>query len=656
MKRAWTDIPWVAGAWAWVLLAPLAAQGAIVNIDFNGDRNVPGPNARPITYQGVGAAGGGGSWNGLAADSRLPDGSDDDNLTVGGTNLLDAAGVRTALSFVVSPMGGDSTALRTGQDTTNPLLPAALFSDYIFNNSAGNTAGESPFEIRGFGAAASVDLYFYRSSGGVTISGQTPATFTATGIFNSGNTIYFRNVPVSGGVVRGTFGSGTAVINGMTIVCDCAVVPAPIQILLQPTNTTVLEGDAVTFQVQVANLDLVTNQWQRNEVDLPGATNPAYTLARVSRTNDGERYRCLLRNALGSVTSSNAILTVIPDTTPPAITQVQNLGSNSIRVRFSEPVDPGTATNAANYGLTDGVTVQAAALGTDAQTVLLLTTELTYGVAYTLSVSHVLDRAWVPNPIPADSAFVFIATEYLSEFIGGAGLAGSLTTASNGFVLNAQGGDIGGIADQFLFGYRLCSGDFDIQVRVESFAGTDLWAKAGLMAREDLGTNSRFAAVLATPSLAGTLFMSRSLAGQVATATGIDPDQLPLHLAAPPTGRKRLQRLCRRGGRTLDPARLRHPVVAGCDLLWPGRCQPRCFPAGGNSFSRFDERNGGAGTGRDPAPGTAGALQPQNGPGHFRNHVSSQPARRRQGSRVPGAVQLALLVPGRERVPSLGRH
>ena len=69
----------------WLGLTPLAVGGAVVNIDFNGDRHVPGPNARPVTYQGQGAAGGGTYWNGLPADSRLPNGTDDDNLTVGGT-------------------------------------------------------------------------------------------------------------------------------------------------------------------------------------------------------------------------------------------------------------------------------------------------------------------------------------------------------------------------------------------------------------------------------------------------------------------------------------------------------------------------------------------------------------------------------------------
>ena len=525
--RAWASLRQTIGGWVCLLLFPLVVSGSVVNIDFNGDRNTPGPNARPVTYQGTGAAGGGVYWNGLAADSRLPNGNDNDNLTVGGTNLLDTSGARTALSFVVSPAGGDSTALRTGQDTQNPQLSAALFSDYVFNNSAGNAAGESPFEIRGFGHATSVDLYFYRSSGGVTITGQNPATFAGSGLFTSANTIYFRNVPVSGGVVRGSFGSGTAVINGMTIVCDCAVVATPISILAQPSNVTALEGAAVAFQIQVANLDPVTYQWQRNTLSLPGATNGTCALSRVSFTNNGDQYRCILNNTLGSVLSSNATLTVIPDTTPPTIQRVQNLGSNSVRVVFSEPVDPGTATNRANYGLTDGVAILSAALGADPQTVLLQTTELTYGVAYTLMISNVLDSAWVPNSIRPDSSFIFTASEYLSANIGGTDLAGSLIGESSGFVLSATNGDMGGTADQFFFAYRLYEGDFDVQIRIESFAATDLWAKAGLMVREDLGTNSRFAATLATPTLAGSFFLSRAVAGDTAVATGCSPINYP---------------------------------------------------------------------------------------------------------------------------------
>ena len=365
----WSSLKRAACWLAWIGVVPLAVNGSIINIDFNGDRNDPGPNSRPLTYQGQGPVGGGTYWNGLAADSRLPNGTDDDNLTVGGANLLDAAGAPTTLSFVVSPMGGDSTALRTGQNTTNPQLSPALFSDYIFNNSAGNTAGESPFEIGGLGGASTVDLYFYRSSGGVQIPGKSPTSFTASGLFNSGNTVYFKNVPVVGGVVRGTFGSGTAVIHGMTVVCACEIVPTPITFLDQPTNTTVLEGTSATFQVRVANLDPVTYQWQRNGVNLPGASQSTYTISRVSRTNDGEQFRCLVTNSLGSATTTNAVLKVTPDTTPPAIREAQNSGRALIQLLFSEPVDLATATNPTNYWLSPGGVILGVTLDNDSQTV-----------------------------------------------------------------------------------------------------------------------------------------------------------------------------------------------------------------------------------------------------------------------------------------------
>jgi hypothetical protein len=43
---------------------------AIVNIDFDGVRNVPGPDAPGPTYTGQGAGGGGPVWNGIIVDSR----------------------------------------------------------------------------------------------------------------------------------------------------------------------------------------------------------------------------------------------------------------------------------------------------------------------------------------------------------------------------------------------------------------------------------------------------------------------------------------------------------------------------------------------------------------------------------------------------------
>jgi len=56
----------------------------------------------------------------------------------------------------------------------------------------------------------------------------------------------------------------------------------------------------------------------------------------------------------------------------------------------------------------------------------------------------------------------------------------------------AAGNDIGGSADQFNFEYQACTGDFDVSVRMAGLSPSDVWAKAGLMARETLDAGSRF--------------------------------------------------------------------------------------------------------------------------------------------------------------------
>ncbi len=167
----------------------LEASAAVVNIDFQGVRNVPGPDVPGPVYSGPSAAGVGTSWNGLSADSRLPDGSDDDNLNVSGANLVDDAGISTGVGFAVGPVGGDVCCAAPVAD---PLDPLALFNDYIFNNSAGNSAGQSPFTITGLGGNATVDLYFYKPSGSVTIEGVELAEFIGELPFTPANTFFSR--------------------------------------------------------------------------------------------------------------------------------------------------------------------------------------------------------------------------------------------------------------------------------------------------------------------------------------------------------------------------------------------------------------------------------------------------------------------------------
>ena len=303
--------------------------------------------------------------------------------------------------------------------------------------------------------------------------------------------------------------------------------PEPIVITLQPVSLSVNEGALATFRVATANLDLVSYQWQRDQRNLPGATNEFYEFANVGVSDDGAVFRCVLTNVVSTNISSDAVLKALPDTVAPTVVGALNAGATSLTVFFSEPVEAASATNVGNYALTPGATIARAVLAPDRRSVLLATSALSFGASYALSVSNVRDVAAAANRIADNSTLVFTPLDYLPQDIGNPPQPAVVSAGDGGYNISASGRDIGGTADQCHLSFQLRAGDFDIRVRVASLDFSDLWAKAGLMARESLGANSRFVSVLATPSVAGTFFLSRTTTGGEAAPTGSFPVNYP---------------------------------------------------------------------------------------------------------------------------------
>ena len=92
--------------------------------------------------------------------------------------------------------------------------------------------------------------------------------------------------------------------------------------------------------------------------------------------------------------------------------------------------------------------------------------------------------------------------------------------ATNGLNVTTEGGDFGGTTDQGNLSYQIYSGNFDVCVRVADLGLSDIFAKAGLMARETLTNDGRFAASFATPAMNGTFFEWRDPAGSTASKAG----------------------------------------------------------------------------------------------------------------------------------------
>ena len=90
----------------------------------------------------------------------------------------------------------------------------------------------------------------------------------------------------------------------------------------------------------------------------------------------------------------------------------------------------------------------------------------------------------------------FAAVPTTSTDIGQVAVAGSTSTANGVYTVRASGADIWGTQDEFRFVHGSMSGDGEITARVDSVSATDPWTKAGVMIRETLSSNSRFAYTL----------------------------------------------------------------------------------------------------------------------------------------------------------------
>jgi hypothetical protein len=81
--------------------------------------------------------------------------------------------------------------------------------------------------------------------------------------------------------------------------------------LLQPVSQAVPLGGAAAFNVAVAGTAPFKYQWRKNGGNIAGATNASLAILNVTNSNAGS-YSVFVQNVAGSITSSNATLSVLP--------------------------------------------------------------------------------------------------------------------------------------------------------------------------------------------------------------------------------------------------------------------------------------------------------------------------------------------------------
>ena len=145
----------------------------------------------------------------------------------------------------------------------------------------------------------------------------------------------------------------------------------------QPADLSVPAGQPATFSVSASANPSPTYRWQRNRIDIPGATSTSYTIASVSSADNGALFRCIVSNSLGSATSREALLTVTGGgNSPPVATITQ----------------PASGTHYAG-----GATIAYAGTGTDPQEGNLPASAFTWWVDFYHDDSGEHFHPFVPN-------------------------------------------------------------------------------------------------------------------------------------------------------------------------------------------------------------------------------------------------------------------
>jgi len=159
------------------------------------------------------------------------------------------------------------------------------------------TAGlQAMFSVAATGSPAPT---YQWKKGGVPIAGATNSSYTiaSTVVGDAGNyTVVATNL------------AGSATSNAATLTVN-ATSAAP-AITTQPQSQVVVAGAAVTFTAAASGNPTPTFQWQKNSVNISGATSSSYTIS-VPTGSDSGNYRSIATNNAGSATSVAALLTVI---------------------------------------------------------------------------------------------------------------------------------------------------------------------------------------------------------------------------------------------------------------------------------------------------------------------------------------------------------
>ena len=220
------------------------------------------------------------------------------NYSVVVTNLAGSVtSSNVTLTVNVKPAFTAQATNRWAKSGTNTVFRATI-------------SGTAPFSYQWFKDGVAL-------TDGGNISGSLSNVLTVANLITNDNGAYYLTA-------SNVAGSATSTNAVLTVV-------VPPAIITQPANQSVTLSNAATFTVAATGTEQLRYQWRKAGVAIVGATNAAFSVA-IAKTTDAAAYSVVVTNLAGSVTSSNATLTVNikPAFTAQAANRWAKSGTNTV--------------------------------------------------------------------------------------------------------------------------------------------------------------------------------------------------------------------------------------------------------------------------------------------------------------------------------------
>ena len=263
----------------------------------------------------------------INSDGSIPTDNPFFNSATGNNRAIWSLGLRNPFTFAFQPGTTRMFINDVGEVTWEEINDGVAGSNYGWPTTEGVTANpsfRSPLFVYGHGSSATTGCaiaggtfynppnvqfpsnflgkYFFADLCSGWIRVFDPAAGTAAGFATGINQPVDLKVSADGSLYYLSIGSAS--------VFRVVFTGASPTITNQPSDQSLLVGQTASFSCAATGSAPISFQWQKNRVNIPGATSNNYTTPATVLTDTGAKFRCIATNTFGSATSNEATMTV----------------------------------------------------------------------------------------------------------------------------------------------------------------------------------------------------------------------------------------------------------------------------------------------------------------------------------------------------------